>query len=111
MSYSKCRVKTESENYYKQDVIKQCLSKKIRENIDNNLYTWIEKNINEIVVEFDFHFLHYMKSLLNENPNNYRKQVENEYLNELIIKKEAEHKAIQERVKNYKQYVSKKNLK
>lgn len=115
MSLSKCQTelqnKIEAESEFKKEVIKQFLQQKIRDNIDETLYLWIQQNINEIMIDFDFHLLDYMKSLLNENPNNFRKQAENDYLKERIIKKQAENKETQERAKKYKPYVSKKNLK
>lgn len=115
MSLSKCQNelqnKIEAETQFKKEVIKQFLQQQIRDNIDETLYLWIQQNINEIVIDFDFHFLDYMKSLLNKNPNDFRKQAENDYLNERIIKKQAQHKEDEERAKKSKLYVSKKNLK
>jgi len=113
MSLSKCQDelqnKIEAETDFKKEVNKQFLTQQIRDKLDNILYAWIEKNINKIVIDFDFHFLDYMKSLLNKNPNNFREQTENDYLNERIIKKEAQHREVEERAKKYKPYVSKKN--
>jgi hypothetical protein len=75
------------ENYVNEKLENEDLEyQKIEDEIEDKIEAWIYKNINVIVVDFDLRQIDYMKSLLNEEINDFRTEIENTYLNERISK-------------------------
>ena len=90
------------ENYVNEKLENEDLEyQKIEDEIEDKIEVWIYKNINVIVVDFDLHQIDYMKSLLNEEINDFRTKIENTYLNERISKLLKHRQDIQDRAKNY----------
>lgn len=87
--------------------IEQLEIQQIKDEIDDIIYIWIEKNINVIVWDFELCRMKYMKTLLKQNPTNFRENIENDYLNERILRVLNNHKTDEERAKKYKPYSKK----
>jgi len=93
----------------KQNLIEKQLKQQIKYGIDSVLEFWVNENINDIVVDFDLCYVDYMKSLINKNEdqNSFRAEIENKYLNELILKTLKNRQLNQERANKYKPYSKK----